>query len=279
MLTLQRAFGLLPALLLASGLAHGQLRGEGEPLVLLVEDDWFPYAAAVGERPVGISVDLVRAAYGAVGVEVELTPMAYSRCMELVSGGQYVGCFNTPADDGAVDDQLLPEEPLDHNPAWIYKRADNPAWIGSLADLAGEPIGIVNGYRYSADFMNDPRLVREVAASDLQNLKKLAAGRLDYVVMYERVAEWLIGRHGTEMGLALEPVVKVGELALYVSFSRRHPAAATAMQQLDEGLRRIKRNGEYRRIMREWEQRLAAGRLGNGSAAPAPAADGAAGVP
>lgn len=230
-----------------------------DTLVLLAEDDWYPYAAAVDGEPRGISVDLVRAAYGAVGVDVEFRLASYSRCMELVNQGRFIGCFNTPVGDSALENQLLPEEALDRNPAWIYTRAGNDTAVDELGDLHGKPIGIVNGYRYADQFMADPALLREAAGSDLQNMKKLAAGRIEYVVLYERVAEWLMGRYGEEMGLELRPVLKVGELALFVSFSRQHPGAREAMTQLDEGLRRIKRNGEYRRIMAEWEDRLAGG--------------------
>lgn len=252
-------------LLLVAGLLFGWSTvaaetGTGtDPLVLLAEDDWYPYAAAVDGEPRGISVDLVRAAYAAVGVEVEFRIASYARCMELVNQGKYVGCFNTPVGESALENQLLPEEALDRNPAWVYKRADNEADIDELADLHGEPIGIVNGYRYADHFMNDPRLVREPAGSDLQNLKKLAAGRLEYVVLYERVAEWLVGQYGERMDLDVEPVVQVGELALYVSFSRQHPRAQEAMAKFDEGLRRLKQSGEYARIMAEWERKLSSG--------------------
>lgn len=229
---------------------------QGAELVLAVEDDWYPYAAEVNGKPEGISVDLVRAAYQAVDVEVAFRLMSYARCMELVDQGELIGCFNTPGDKEIRERQLLPKEPLDRNPAWIYTRATNDAHITSLTDLKGEPVGIVNGYRYAEEFMGHPGLVREAAGSDLQNLKKLVAGRLEYVVLYERVADWLIGRYGEELGLDLRPVLKVGELALYVSFSHNHPNARQAMNKLDEGLRAIKENGTYEDIMDRWEQKL-----------------------
>lgn len=246
---------IIAAIVLALGMLASRPAASAD-LMLAVEDDWYPYAAEVNGRPEGISVDLVRAAYAAVGVDVGFRIMTYVRCMELVDQDEVIGCFNTPGDKDIRERQLLPEEPLDRNPAWIYTRATNDTRVTSLSDLKGEPIGIVNGYRYAEEFMSEPGLIREAAGSDLQNLKKLVAGRLQYVVLYERVADWLMGRYGEELGLELRPVLKVGELALYVSFSKHHPAAPQALNKLDEGLRAIKQSGEYQEIMHRWEQKL-----------------------
>ena len=46
------------------------------------EDDWRPYSYVVEGKPVGFAVDLARAAWAAAGVEVELVPLPYARCMK-----------------------------------------------------------------------------------------------------------------------------------------------------------------------------------------------------
>ena len=120
-------------------------------------------------------------------------------------------------------------------------------------------MGIVNGYRYGDAFMQDPQILREYSASDLQNLKKLAAGRLDYIVLYERVAQYLIGRYGAELDLQIKPVTPIGDIAIFVSFSPLHPRAELAMQQFDQGMQMLKDSGQYAAILSQWDARLTQG--------------------
>lgn len=240
-------------LLFAAGLATA------ETLTLVAENDWYPYAAERNGEARGISVDIVRAAYAVVGVDVQFKLMSYARCMELLDLGEEVGCFNTPDDDAIRLAQLLPEHALDINPAFIYTRADNVADTLSLAELGGKVVGIVNGYRYGNAFMQDPHILREYSASDLQNLKKLSAGRLDYIVLYERVARYLIGQHGEELGIKIKPVTPIGEIAIFVSFSQHHPRSADAIKQFDQGMKKLQESGRYAAILHDWDRKLVFG--------------------
>lgn len=230
--------------------------GSAETLTLVAENDWYPYAADRNGEARGISVDIVRAAYELVGVEVEFKLMSYARCMELLDLGEEIGCFNTPDDDSIRLAQLLPEHPLDINPAFIYTRTDNDAGALSLEQLGGKAVGIVNGYRYGNAFMQDPDILREYSPSDLQNLKKLSAGRLDYIVLYERVARYLIGLHGQELGISIKQVTPIGRIAIFVSFSQYHPRSAEAMRLFDLGMERLKSDGRYEAILGAWDARL-----------------------
>lgn len=230
-----------------------------ETLTLVAENDWYPYAADRNGEAQGISVDIVRAVYAAVGVEVQFTLMSYARCMELLDLGEEVGCFNTPDDDAIRQTQLLPEHALEVSPAFIYARADHDADELSLAQLGGRAVGIVNGYRYGNAFMQDPHILREYAASDLQNLKKLSAGRLDYIVLYERVARYLIGQHGEELAIKIKPIMPIGEIAIFVSFSRHHPRSAEAMEQFDQGMMKLQKSGRYAAILHDWDAMLISG--------------------
>lgn len=230
-----------------------------ERLTLVSEDDWYPYAAERHGEARGLSVDLVRAAYAAVGVDVQFKVMAYARCMELLDIGEEIGCFNTPDDAAIRLSQRLPKMPLDVDPAYVYTRADHPHDKLTLKQLGGEAVGIVNGYRYGDTFMNDPQILREYSPSDLQNLKKLAAGRLDYIVLYERVARYLIGAYGEELALAIKPVAPIGEIAIYVSFSPIHPDAERAMRQFEQGMQSLRASGQYAAILDQWDSQLTQG--------------------
>lgn len=248
---------LLRAGLCSAALLPGLLGASS--ITLVAEDDWYPYSAERQGEARGISVDIVRAAYAAVGVDVAFKVMSYARCMELLDLGDEVGCFNTPADADIRLQQVLPEHALDTNPAYIYVRADYPRDRLDLGEHAGNVVGIVNGYRYGDAFMSDPQILREYSGSDLQNLKKLAAGRLDYIVLYERVARYLVGRYSGELGIQIKPVTLIGDIDIFVSFSRRHPDSESAMRLFDEGMQVLKGSGSYAQILGDWDAKLTDG--------------------
>ena len=232
-------------------------------LTLVSENDWYPYAAERQGEARGLSVDIIRAAYAAVGVQVHFKVMSYARCMELLDLGEEIGCFNTPDDKAIRQRQRLPRHALDSNPAYVYVRADFPRDAMTLEELDGKGVGLVNGYRYGDAFMQDPMILHEYSASDLLNLKKLAAGRLDYIVLYERVARYLMGQYGKDLGIQIKPVTPIGDIDIYLSFSAVHPRAAEAMQLFDQGMDVLQRTGRYAQILDEWDRKLVEGVAAN----------------
>ena len=56
------------------------------------EDDWYPYTAWRDEQIVGMSADIVRAAFASSETSIELAAYPYSRCMELARSGALAAC-------------------------------------------------------------------------------------------------------------------------------------------------------------------------------------------
>jgi len=224
-----------------------------ERLTLAVEDDWYPFAAVHNGRVVGMAVEIVREAYQAVGVEVLFRSMPYARCMRQTELGREVGCFNSLLDSSTRNRFLFGQQPLFHGVIAIYAPADNAQSV-SLADLAGKRVGLTNGYTYGTAVETDQKMIKEYARSDLANLRKVVLGRLDYALVYTRVADYLQGAYPYELHGKLQAVGKVIENPLYLSFSRTNLRAESAMRQLDQGLSAIRSNGRYAAIATRWRQ-------------------------
>lgn len=104
-------------------LALGQAPAHAQQITLVAEDDWYPYTAQRDGRIVGLTVDLVKAAYGAVGVRLDLKTMPFARCMTLVERGEELGCFNSGQDlKHSQDSYLFHATPLLLNSNGIYAR-------------------------------------------------------------------------------------------------------------------------------------------------------------
>lgn len=215
------------------------------------EDDWRPYAYVQAGQPTGFAVELVRAAWSAAGVDVELVPLPYARCMREVESGKLAGCFDTLRDARTEDKYLWHKYHLFRARIGIYGRSDGPADPVNVQALRGKRVGVTNGYDYGTAFDGDPAMLRDVAASDLTSLRKLVAGRVDYALVYDRVATEIaannptLGRSFRLRGVLLEP-------SLYLSFSKKYPNVEPLIAKFDAGLDAIRKNGEYARIEARW---------------------------
>lgn len=215
------------------------------------EDDWRPYAYVQAGQPAGFAVDLVRAAWQAAGLEVELVPLPYARCMREVEAGKLAGCFDTLRDARTEDKYLWHKYHLFRARIGIYGRSDGPADPVNVQALRGKRVGVTNGYDYGTAFDGDPAMLRDVAASDLTSLRKLVAGRVDYALVYDRVATEIAANNPTLSrsfrlrGVLLEP-------SLYLSFSKKYPNVGPLIARFDAGLDVIRKNGEYARIEARW---------------------------
>ena len=226
--------------------------GAGERVVLVAEDDWYPYSAKRNGQAEGLAVDIVRAAFAAAGVTVEFKTMPYARCMQAVRQGVELGCFDTLKDASTRDDYLFHEQPLFKATIAIYAPA---AFAGSVnaQQLAGHSVGLTNGYTYGNEVEQDTRMLKDKAVSDLASLRKLVAGRLDYALVYTRVADQLQREYGHELSGRLFRVGTVIENPLFVSFSRHNLRSESARFQLDRGLQRLQQSGQYQQILQQWQ--------------------------
>lgn len=235
--------------LCAAGVGHA---AAAERVRIGAEDDWRPYSYVAEGKPVGLAVDLARAAWAAAGVDVELVSLPYARCMKEVDNGTLAGCFDTLRDARTEGKYLWHKRPLFKARIAIYGRVQGAtATRVEPADLLGRRVGVTNGYDYGEAFDNDSRMVRDVAPSDLISLRKLVAGRVDYVLVYDRVAQEIARVH-PELGQAFVQRGVLVEPLLYLSFTKRQPGLRTLIARFDAGLEKIYKSGEYARIEARW---------------------------
>lgn len=230
---------------LAGGCAAQKLR-------IGAEDDWRPYAYVQDGKPAGFAVDIARAAWAAAGVEVELVPLPYARCMKEVNNGTLVGCFDTLRDARTEAKYRWHKQPLFKARIAIYGRSNQPSSKIDLQALRGTRVSVTNGYDYGEAFDNDPYMMRDVSSSDLTSLRKLVAGRVDYALVFDRVAAHIASQH-PELAQGFKQRGVLVEPQLYISFARDFPGIERTIAQFDDGLEKVRKSGEYARIEARWK--------------------------
>lgn len=225
-------------------------------VTLVAENDWFPYSAERHGEPEGMAVDLVRTAYKAAGVELELVSLPYARCLEEVAKGAELGCFDTIREPETEARFLFHQIPLFTGRIVIIAPIDAPDTTLTVADLKHRRVAVTNGYTYGEPFQSDASIDKDIAKNDLAILRLVANKRDDYGVIYDKVMAHLLAEHGGELAGKVKVVGVLTEPELYVSFSKARAEAPAAMAALDKGLRIIRQNGLYAEIEERWSLRF-----------------------
>jgi polar amino acid transport system substrate-binding protein len=224
-----------------------------ETVTIGAEDSWYPYSGVVNGKPAGFTVDLVRAAFAAENIDVKFESMPYARCTKMVKDGHLLGCFDTARSSMVEADFLWHKKPMFNSRSMIFARASNQQKNVSVAALEGKNVVVCRDYEYGDAFDSNRKVIRQVAKDDYSGFRMLLAGRGDYVLAYEKVAEILIKEHPDEFAGKIIPVGVIEELRLYTVFSKTFPESARYMALFEQGFDQISKNGKVKEIEIRWK--------------------------
>ena len=218
-----------------------------------VEDAAAPWSQADGT---GYANDVVRAAFGAVGIDVRMRVLPYARCKQHVVRGELVACVSmSPAPElrGLV---RFSAQPLFVFTSDFFENVAHPL-PPSIADFRpGTRVGTVLGYEYPLEVLDALRrsgAILDPTPKEELNLRKLAAGRLDAAMVNRDVVKsphWVAAQAGVTG--KVRPVFRVVGMPAYIGFSLAHRDGAALADRFDRGHARIITSGERDRIQRRW---------------------------
>lgn len=226
-------------------------------LQILVEDAASPWSTRGGD---GYANDLVRAAFAAAGVDVELVVVPYARCKALVMRGGAVGCFSMSAAPELGSLVRFADKPLFSVTPKFYYNASHKVVAKSVADLKpGMRVGIVHGYEYPpfVSQLAQRGIVLDSARSDVANLRKLAANRIDVALVMtdEMRSEELIQRQAGVRNIAF--AFQSTPMESFIGFSTGHPDGDAQRRRFNSGFQAISENGTRQSIQASWKLRCA----------------------
>lgn len=156
--------------------------------LIIANSNWSPYK---GEALLngGLITDITRQALARLGYEVSVVMVPWKRALS----GTYDGIYHVlPAvwyteerakklnfGSGVLDTRMV-----------IVTRQDNPFVFNDLSDLSGKRVGVAAGWAYPPAFMDAGDILKEEAHDLDTNLRKLAVGRLEYVIAEEIAARY-----------------------------------------------------------------------------------------
>ena len=220
--------------------------------VSLSTGDWPPYFDRRADDK-GLLAQIIREAYGQVGIDVDYTFLPWSRALDMTRQGSYDGsaawsCTSTRADDFHFSDPILPLYYV-----FFHGEDRNFHWQ-QLDDLEGLTVGLTQDYAYGRQLaLAQARgLVRaETTASDESNLRKLLAGRIDLFPLDPLTGLAMINRLFSEseaQQLTYHPN-PIRRASYHLIFPLDQEKSRELRQQFNQGLDALKRSGRLEEIL------------------------------
>lgn len=222
------------------------------PLKLMVEDSWPPFAFREKGRAVGMSVDIVRAAFKNVGEDIELIQVPYPRCLAQTQSGKFVACFNSARSKEMDADFLFPKEPLFKSKGLIVGlRTGTSVRVQKVKDLEGRSVALPNGFPFGVEFDENSKINKVFTANDLTSLMMLNSRRVDFVAIDEYVFYYYL-KNKPEFRDRFKIMVEMSEEPIYVHFSKKHADTKALMKKFELGLSLLKASAGYKNILENW---------------------------
>jgi polar amino acid transport system substrate-binding protein len=203
----------------------------------------------------GPITEIVVAAYNKVGYRVITKYVPWARALEIAKAGKADGLYGAWHSTERVE-WFVYSNQLPSNEIVLYKRTGTPPQtFTSYSDLRSYKIGVVRGYRNPPAF--DAAYLRtDIADTDATNLKKLAAKRIDLILIDRGTATHILTHElpaYRERLEAVEPPVEV--LPMHLIISKKTKEYQTKMDNFNKGLQLLNAEGGVEAIMRQHDMR------------------------
>ena len=196
----------------------------------------------------GPFTEVIVDSFKAVGYSVRIVYQPWKRAMATAREGTQahgmVGVWHTQEREKA----FLFSDPILPNKMAFFKRRDTNIVFTSYSNLAarGYKLGLVRGYAAPKGLL-ESNIPIEFVTQDIQNIQKLAAGRIDLVVLDKNYANYVLQDH-PKMAAAIEGMTPILEtIQQHLVISRNIENAQTIMFDFNRGLKRLRNNGEFQK--------------------------------
>lgn len=236
--------------LIAALLTLGAAPANAESVVLTGDADWAPLSSP-DERQQGLINAIVVKAFEKVGIDAEIRLLPWSRALKNAAGAQHdgiTGIFYTEERAQIFDYS----EPVFEQLIVLLARKDFALdGYETLDDLKPYTVGIIRDNALAGG-IEDADLNFDITATVQSNVRKLVSNRVD-VIAGER---WRLRYQIQEIGQSWKDfkVLKppLGSQTAHLGVSKQHPRTEWVISNFDKGLRMMRSDGTYDRLLVEF---------------------------
>lgn len=153
-------------------------------LDIVTEDAWPPYSYKDEGVVKGYATEVLSGVFKSIGTDYTVKSYPWARAEKMALSGEADAVFNASHKEKREAACYYPSEQLfDSTYVFFIKKTDmNRLKYNSFEDLKGHKVGTTKAYSYTKellDYLGANTTVSE-SDSDLNNLRRLAAGKIDY---------------------------------------------------------------------------------------------------
>lgn len=212
-----------------------------KPVLLFLTTDYPPYSSAKLDGG-GAMEWVLRAALEPRGYAIHIRSVPWARVSREIAQWQADGVMLLWPRD-VTELGLLPTRPVfvSHLGFFVRREQWQAQGLASWQVLKGQTIGVVRGYAYPAQ-LHQTGAVLEESISDLNNLKKLAAKRFNYVALERATGEHQLSQNeGVEWARNLVwQAPALTSIPLTFGIVPARPGAQALLSELDGALQQLR---------------------------------------
>ncbi|MEI7611367.1 MAG: transporter substrate-binding domain-containing protein [Betaproteobacteria bacterium] len=216
--------------------------------IVLSTEQWEPYIAEHLPDN-GFLGEIVRESFKRSGYAVKYRFFPWARVVAMSNSGEVDGYLPAYYSQERELASFF-SEPFSAGFNVFFKmRALDVSYI-KLEDLKPYRIGVVRGYVNEEKFDQADFLQKDYSTDNLTNVKKLSSGRIDLFVADKYVGLYLLKNNFPDLVNAIDFIENpLSRNNLYVCISRKTANAALKVKAFNNGLKLIKADGTYQRIL------------------------------
>jgi polar amino acid transport system substrate-binding protein len=246
----------LRAICLATGLSLAAPAVLAEPLKLVTGNDYLPFAD--NELPDGgMATVIVRAVYDQMDTAVDIDFLPWKRGYLRTRLGAYAATFPYARTQARAADFHY-SAPIFEVMQRPVKMADSAFTADTPADLPGATYCLPNGYapaRIVARMTDNGELARRKPTSMTRCFAMLDLGRVDFIPMSVRLAEYTAEQQFGDAGAVAVTDLVLETTSLHVIFPKRQGRSRERLTRFNEALEKLRKNGAYRAILERYHAR------------------------
>ncbi|EDT03952.1 transporter substrate-binding domain-containing protein [Burkholderia ambifaria] len=206
----------------------------------------FDYRNAEGQLE-GFDVDVAKAVAARLGVKPQFVTTEWSGILAGLQAGKFDVIVNqvaiTPSRQQALDFSM----PYVYSSAQLLQRQNDTRAFKSLDELKGKKVGVTMGSNYVDLVKTVPAIDLQVYPGTPENLRDLAAGRIDAAVNDRLMLSYLI--KNSHLPLRPGSVLAGGEDRMGIPFRKGNPKFAKA---IDDAVASLQQDGTLKKISMQW---------------------------
>jgi polar amino acid transport system substrate-binding protein len=214
--------------------------------LMLVSTPWPPFTNPSGQAR--FALDLVEEALRRIGVTATTTIVSPAEFTPALLSGRFDGSAAAWKDPDR-ERALIFSQPYLENRLVLVGRRGADVSAGSLPELQGKRVAIVEGYSYG-DVVNVPGPVFVRSSSEEDSVARLLRGDVDFTLMDELVVNYIVSNYPNESNTRLQ----IGSTPLltrelHFALRRSRTDAAAIMDGFNAQLRGMLADRTYHRLL------------------------------